>query len=230
MLVSHLKKFIFLKSKKTAGTTVEIFFEEFCRPYVQTYLVGEEQTRSIQSEEGIIGARGKFAENAKYFNHKTAKELRSDLGNKIWSDYFKFSVVRNPYDELVSRFWFFLDPKVKMSLLNAGLGATQKEFKKWVMTQENLNSRIYLIDGKLEVDFMIRFEFLEDDVERVCSLLGVEKKISELQKFKSGIRPREGIWSFYSDYFDSDSIAHVENHFDWELRRFNYTIDGCSKR
>jgi hypothetical protein len=98
------------------------------------------------------------------------------------------------------------------------------------MTQENLNSRIYLIDGKLEVDFMIRFEFLEDDVERVCSLLGVEKKISELQKFKSGIRPREGIWSFYSDYFDSDSIAHVENHFDWELRRFNYNIDGCSKR
>jgi hypothetical protein len=230
MLVSHLKKFIFLKSIKTAGATVEIFFEEFCRPYAQAYLEGGEGTRSIESAEGIIGARGKVPENTKYYNHKTAGELRADLGNAIWSDYFKFSIVRNPYDELISRFWFMVEPKLRISLLGAGFGATQKEFKKWVMTQENLNSRIYLIGGKLAMDYMIRFECLEDDVEKVCSLLGVKKKISELQKFKSGIRPREGMWSLNSDYFDSDSIAHVENHFDWELRRFKYTIDGGSSR
>ena len=225
MLVSHLRNFIFLKSIKTAGTTVEIFFEEFCRPNAQIYLEGEEWTRSVESVEGIIGTRGKFAENEKYYNHKTAEELRSELGNEVWSDYFKFSIVRNPYDELISRFWFFLDSKARISLLGADLGATQKEFKKWVMTQENLNSRIYLIDGKLEIDFMIRYEFLEEDVGRVCTLLGVEKNVSELQKFKSGIRPREGIWSLNSDYFDSDSIAYVESHFAWELKRFNYTLN-----
>ena len=230
MLVSHSKKFIFLKSKKTAGTTVEIFFEEFCRPYAKMYLEGDEWTSSIESKEGIIGARGTSAKNAKYYNHKTAEELRADLGNDIWNAYYKFSIVRNPYDELISRFWFLLDQKTRISLLDAGIGATQREFKKWVMIQENLNSHIYLIDGSLAVDFLIRFEFLEDDVERVCSRLKVNKEISQLQKFKSGIRPREGIWSLNSEYFDSDSIAHVKTHFDWELTRFNYILDSASSR
>jgi hypothetical protein len=30
ILVSHFRKFIFLKTIKTGGTSVEIFFEEFC--------------------------------------------------------------------------------------------------------------------------------------------------------------------------------------------------------
>jgi hypothetical protein len=30
MLVSHLKKFIFTKTKKTAGTSVESVFEPYC--------------------------------------------------------------------------------------------------------------------------------------------------------------------------------------------------------
>jgi len=30
MLVSHLKKFIFIKSMKTASTSVEVYFERYC--------------------------------------------------------------------------------------------------------------------------------------------------------------------------------------------------------
>jgi hypothetical protein len=230
MLISHSKKFIFLKTIKTAGTTVEIFFEELCRPYGMKYVEGSAGTSAVVSMEGIVGARGESVKNEKYYNHQTAKEIREEFGADIWNDYFKFSIVRNPYDELISRFWFLLDQKTRISLLDAGFEATKREFKKWVMGQENLNSRIYLIDDQLAVDFLIRFEFLEDDVANVCSHLGVRKKVSELQKFKSGIRPSEGIWSRISDYYDSDSITYIENRFSWELKRFNYSIDSASSR
>jgi hypothetical protein len=230
MLISHSKKFIFLKTVKTAGTTVEIFFEEWCRPYEMKYVEGGEWTSAIVSTEGIVGARGENVKNEKYYNHQTAKEIREEFGTDIWNNYFKFSIVRNPYDELISRFWFLLDQKTRISFLDGGFEATKREFKKWVMGQENLNSRIYLIDDQLAVDFLIRFEFLEDDVEKVCSHLGFRKNVSELQKFKSGIRPSKGIWNQVSDYYDSDSIAHIENRFSWELKRFKYTIDSASSR
>ena len=32
MLVSHARKFIYTKTLKTAGTSVEVFLEPYCRP------------------------------------------------------------------------------------------------------------------------------------------------------------------------------------------------------
>ena len=54
MLVSHLYKFIFIKSLKTAGTSTEVFLEQYCISDIE-----ESHWRgAIATEEGIIGKRG----------------------------------------------------------------------------------------------------------------------------------------------------------------------------
>jgi hypothetical protein len=223
MLVSHSKKFIFLKTIKTGGTSVEIFFEEFCVASPVNYVVGQEGTGTIVSSAGIVGTRGSVPDHTLYYNHKPASELKAELGNHVWDSYFKFSIVRNPFDELISRFWWRLNQQ-GVSLINEDTGAVYDRFQKWVLTQGNINSTIYRIKDELEVDFLIRYEHLQEDIEKVCAVLGVSKNVSELGKFKSGIRPDMGELSRIEDYYDQRSIDHVMEKFGWEIERFKYRI------
>jgi hypothetical protein len=81
MLVSHRKKFIYTKIVKTAGTSVESYFEKYCMPegawefayYREVY----------DSEEGIIGYRGNNATENKWNNHMPAIEIRDKIGTSI---------------------------------------------------------------------------------------------------------------------------------------------------
>ena len=212
-----------MKTIKTGGTSVEIFFEEFCVTSPINYIEGAEWTRSIVSSAGIVGARGSFAAGSLYYNHKPAAELKQELGNDIWDSYFKFSIVRNPFDELISRFWWVLHQQ-GVSLNREDTDAVHDMFRNWVVTQDNWNSTIYRIWDELAVDFLIRYEHLQADIEKVCLLLGVSKSVSELGKFKSGIRPVMDQLNRNEDYYDQRSIDHVMEKFGWEIDRYKYHI------
>jgi hypothetical protein len=104
MLISHKKQFIYTKTIKTAGTSVESYFEKFCMPEGDWEFA---RTREeYVGKEGIIGYRGIEARGKKWRNHMSAIEIRNNIGKAIWDSYFKFCVIRNPFDKLVSRFFF----------------------------------------------------------------------------------------------------------------------------
>jgi hypothetical protein len=79
------------------------------------------------------------------------------------------------------------------------------------------------------VDYLIRYENLNEEVEKVCSHLGLTKNISELGKFKADIRPRSNKLGIIADYFDLNSIDHVKANFTWEIENFGYNLDDCDK-
>ena len=107
MLVSHRKKFIFTKTAKTAGTSVESYFEKYCMPEGEWQ---QSHTREEYiSETGIIGYRGKKPPETKFYGHMSASEIKGYLGPEVWEDYFKFTVIRNPFDKLVSGFKMYED-------------------------------------------------------------------------------------------------------------------------
>ena len=103
MLISHRKKFLYTKTKKTASTSVESYFEKYCMPEGQwTFSHAIEE---YVSKEGIIGYRGKNRRNQIWHNHMSAAKIRDKIGASIWNSYFKFTVVRNPFDKLISGFY-----------------------------------------------------------------------------------------------------------------------------
>ena len=105
MLISHRKKFIFLKTAKTASTSVEAFFESWCLPEGEWEI--SHARPEYCSESGIIGERSVNARNAIWGNHMPADQIKNRIGTTIWEEYFKFTVVRNPFDKMVSGFYFF---------------------------------------------------------------------------------------------------------------------------
>lgn len=61
----------------------------------------------LVSDAGIVGKRAAHPSDATWYNHMSAYNIRKRLGPDIWSRYFKFTVVRNPYDKLISGFYMF---------------------------------------------------------------------------------------------------------------------------
>lgn len=229
MLVSHRYKFLYTKTVKTGGTSVESYFERFCMPEGEwTLTQGREE---YVSESGILGYRGKKIPNGcTWWNHMPAALIRQGVGEEIWASYFKFCVIRNPFDKAVSAFFFFRKTRDDSNLPDpseAGvLDGLRAEFEAWLETSTLPKDRDkYLIDGKFSLDDVIRYERLASDLERIGARLGLPYTPHALPTFKSGIRPKGiEVGSLYTDR----SRSIVEDFYKFELEYFNYTFPAGS--
>jgi hypothetical protein len=232
MLVSHTKQFIFTKTAKTAGTSVELYFEPWCMPEGQWEPLHERD--EYESETGIIGYRGFDSSGKRWFNHMSAAKIRALLGEELWNSYFKFCVVRNPYDKLVSAYhhnerrrsepWSRANYRYKLRMaLRPKFGSNDIErFRSWISHGGGMfDSDKYLIDGKVCVDYFIRFESLLDGIRHVCDELGLPYEPERLPQLKAGMRPgKHGI----ADYYDAKTIETVKKRFAFEIETFGYEL------
>lgn len=150
VLVSHLYKFIYIKNRKVAGSSVESFFGQFCQDPEDPYEFNDQCNEKV-SEYGIIGKRLNGHGQA-WISHKHASDIKRDLGPEIFNEYTKFSVIRNPYDKAVSLHCYF---------------RPHQPFK----PTNCYNLDIHSIDGEDVCDFHIRYENLYEDILSLCQKL-----------------------------------------------------------
>jgi hypothetical protein len=235
MLVSHRNQFIYTKTAKTAGTSVESYFEKYCMPE------GEwtpEHNRDLHvSDAGIIGFRGtNRPKDTPWFNHMSAKRIKAQIGDDVWNRYFKFCVVRDPFDKAVSAFYHFYKSReaaggkpeyksLKQRILGIFQGtpkfkSVREEFEHWLKTGAMVVDRDkYVIDGEFCLDDVIRYESLQEDMEKVCQRVGIEWDPTRLPEFKRGIRDDK---VSLSEIYTPKSIKIISDLYAYELERFGY--------
>ena len=176
VLVSHQYKFIYIKNRKVASSSVESFFGKYCQDPDKEYNYDDKTKESI-SEYGIIGARCQNNKNIKWRNHKSASLIKKDLGDNLFDNYIKFCVIRNPYDKMVSRYYW--DNRNPNNISKEG-------FKKYAIKTNVSNLHLHCIDGKSVCDYFIRYENLEEDINKLCKILGIKDyDIKNLPNHKS---------------------------------------------
>lgn len=235
MLISHRKQFIYTKTAKTAGTSVESYFEKYCMPEGEWTPLHDRE--SHVSTAGIIGWRGSNRPKSEpWFHHMPAKMIKAQIGDEIWNRYFKFCVVRNPFDKAVSAFFHFKKyreaagekPRYK-SLMQRIIhrirpapqfASISAEFEYWLKTGNIRSDRDrYTIDERFCVDEVIRYEHLHSDLEKVCQRIGIAWEPDRLPEFKKGIRDKTvGLAELYTPR----SIRIISKLFAYELERFGY--------
>ena len=147
MLISHRKKFIYTKTVKTAGTSVELFFEKYC--FADREWKFSHARDEYSSASGIVGYRGADKGSSTFYNHMPAEELKNLLGKQIWDNYHKFTVIRNPFDKMVSAFYHFEKKNKADKYLADGKSDTQR-FREWVLGGgEIIDRSAYMIDGEI---------------------------------------------------------------------------------
>ncbi|MFT6906957.1 MAG: hypothetical protein ACJAS1_003630 [Oleiphilaceae bacterium] len=220
MLVSHRKKFIFIKTAKTAGTSVEVFFEKYCFPEGE-WVLSHRREEYVNSDTGIVGFRGNGKGDEKFYNHMPARKLYDELGDDIWEQYFKFSTIRNPFDKMVSAYFHFEKYQNRDKYLSDNL-TDVKRFQDWVKGGGKiLDKDIYMINGKVAVDHFIRYEHLKDDIEEVCKKLNLDYDLDDLPNLKAEHRDRS---LPYRSFYDSETEKLVRELYDFEIEYFGYEL------
>lgn len=205
VLISHTHKFIFIKNFKVAGTSVEAYFEKYCMDPSVEHIV-QERLDSAISKYGIVGHR-EDGKPTNFYNHMSANLIKRYIGDDTFNNYFKFCVVRNPYDKMVSHYHFRFKNKKNMP-----------SFEDFVKSHNTYNYNRYCINNKSCIDFYIRFEFLEYDLKTLCKKLNIEYDLNKLPKYKSHYRENKD----YRHYYNEELKQIVYNNHKKEFELFNY--------
>lgn len=215
-LISHRAQFIFLKTHKTAGTSVEAALEPLCLP--DGTPAGAHYREMSVTTAGIIGARGRTAKGAKWRNHMSALAVRREVGRRIWRRYFKFTVVRNPYDRMVSMFFSRLTEERRNDLV-ASFDHARSAFQDWLPTSNaTRNMDKLLIGTAYQPDHVMYFERLDDDFAALANAWGIP---AQLPRYKADRRVRPESWMAY---YDSASQRIVERACAFELAFYGYSF------
>jgi hypothetical protein len=224
MLISHLHRFIYMKTFKTAGTSVELYFERYCADPDREFEERHEREAEV-SRWGIIGARGQeFVPGRTWYNHMPAGRVRDLIGGELWSQYYKLCVVRHPFDKMVSSFWHNLPDGTRSELQHADFEMVRRHFQDWLRTAEHPMDRdVFTIGGQPVMNGFVRFEDLHAGLEGVCRHLGLPWDPRRLGRYKSGTRLRD---EAFVRYYDRPSADLVRELYRWELEYFEYPTDA----
>lgn len=237
MIVSHQHRFIFIKSAKTAGTSLEVALGRICgADDVITPLTPNNSRFDSDTYQH------KPRNNEGFTNHMPADEIHKRVGEEVWNSYLKITVVRNPWDLVVSRYywekaqlWYNLKRNLKnilrepfnliryrrlMNRLRLMLSLTS--FSTFILfyRKDWTNSRFYFDgDGKPCCDIYIRYEQLDEGIMMLEKRLGVE--LGELPHLKDKTRKYR---NHYSQHYCSWQIRRIGNLFRQEIEFFGYTF------
>ena len=234
MIISHTHKFIFIKSFKTAGTSVEAALSNYCS--------GSDIVTPLNDYRHNRDENGKFIHksmNADKFielglpnlQHVEALTIKEQVSPEIWNNYFKFSITRNPWDRAVSYFFWekrndpVLKPQKKiyhyLGVPFNDLEQIKRAFSIYIKNANWPNNDcFYIIDNQLCTDYVIRYESLQEDYSKVCNKLGL--LASTLPRLKGGIRKQH---YHYSEYYDEATIAIIAERHKNDIRFFGYEFE-----
>lgn len=226
MLVCHRYRFIFIKTRKTAGTSIEIALSKFCDrdDIITPIFEKDEQTRQ---ELGYTSAQNyqipyknyaikdwlrlAISQNkAFYSNHMPARHISTRIDAKIWKNYFKFCFERNPWDKAISWYYWLtrdLNPKPSFG-----------EFIKSLDDYKLSNFDVYSRHNKIIVDRVGRFENLADELEDIAQHLGLPHSL-KLPQAKGGYRQKNKSYQELITPSDRELISKICSR---EIAYFNY--------
>jgi len=200
MIISHKHKFIFVRTEKTGGTSLRRSLGEICDP--GDMFTGRYQTLPPLGHVPWRNAQGMLRRRfPKYFGfhaHGTIGQVKSIIGHRIFNDYFKFAIERNPWDRQVSLYAH----RKKQYQPGKEFNFDKDISSLWFRSTEYVrlhNWEIYTINNQIAVDKVIRYENLSEEISEVMSLLGISEALKMPRK-RSGYRNDGGNYRpLYSD-------------------------------
>lgn len=232
MLISHPFRFVFVKTMKTAGTSVEAFLEPYCCPPGH---VAEHWTPTLISDYGVVGRR--WPQNDRddfgYYNHMPVAEIRARLAD--FERYTCIATVRDPYDRAVSLFHYVhatyrppggIPLEQAIALVAAGqLQQLQQQFVQFLEQGFTDDYPLLTLNGQLAIQHWIRYESLVADLEQLVVDLGLPLQGSvadQLPQFKRNRHGRSDAPTVQA-YLSARALELIQQRCAWSFATLHYS-------
>jgi len=239
VIISHRHKFIFIKTRKTAGTSIEAALAPLCGPndvitsdgtkkqigfyseYAKNFEGSFNLLREIRQQDSLLGiARSvrDYIERPRYYNHIAGLAVMSRTDRSVWENYYKFCFERNPWDKMVSFYHFYNRRKAERDQLNEYI--QNKPLLKTVDQHFATDWSRYTRKNQVIVDRVYDFSDIAGGVEHALRYCGVpEVLISQidLPRLKSDTR-KDNI------RLSPRSVEVIAQVFRNEIKYMNYVV------
>ncbi len=229
MIISHKHKFIFIKTEKTAGTSIEIALSRICGPndIITPVAPKDEKYRQKLNYTGSQNYLIPFSKYSlsdfihmvkkrkrlRFFNHISAKEVKRLIEPEIWNSYYKFTFERNPFDKLISWYYWSGGDKKYGSISNFIKSGDAKKVKGY---------QLYTDQGKVIVDQVYFFEDIANGLQDVSEKLNLDDPISLPKKKLKGNTRKNKLP--YQEILNDSEISWVKTNYKKELEMFDYSF------
>lgn len=230
MIISHAHRFIFIKTAKTAGTSIEVFLSPQCGPEdILTPIFPAVEKHQPRNYEGMVSAfhqlrkqdglwpalRHVLAKRKKFTHHMPAWIIQTRVSSAVWNSYFKFCVERNPWDKVLSHY----------HMLNFRHGGSLSLDQYLARGKFSINYRRYTdpAGAKIIVDRVLRYENLMPELADVFARLKIPFQGTLGIRAKGEYRKDR---TPYQLVFNSEQRRIVERAFAREIELHGYRFES----
>lgn len=206
MLISESKSFLFVHVQKTAGTSLA----EILKPHALNPANG--RMNKLASDLGLVRDWRKFH----FRKHANLRKAQSVIPAPVYDGLFKFAFVRNPWERLVS--WYQYVQRTPLHE-DCRPGETFADFAarflekprraQWWMIED--------LNGVMGLDYVGRFENLNDDIANLCQRIGIK---AQTLPHKNKMADKD-----YRTFYDDRLALAVKNNWTREIDAFGYTFE-----
>jgi hypothetical protein len=214
-MISHKYKCIFVEVPKTGSTSMRRVIGQ--PPKVHNNIIQmRDDMETYWTHYG--GSVNRFLQSMYLF---LPKVKRKEIGRRQFDSYFKFGFVRNPWDRTVSLYERKEGVKLPEDM-------TFEQFVDWINYSSSTCTlpvpHRYQLDwftdasGNVLVDFIGRFENLQDDWAYIAKKLRIDKPLPHKR-----LNPKK---KHYTEYYTDKTKEIIAEKFKVDIEYFDYKFGG----
>ncbi len=213
MLYSQSHNFVFVHIAKNGGTSI--------RAHLKPYSVHGKRRNVWVDTVSELPIRRDMAKIG-HPPHVSARWVRTRLGAPAFDRAFSFAIVRNPFDQMVSRYEY-VRQRPDHRRYNRAQSMSFLEYMRhqrrtnWNFSKSQFDN-ISDHQSRVLVSKIYRFEEPEQILPDICKNIGIEAP-TEIPHLNATKRKP------YQDYYDKPARQFVENLFSIDLDYFGYSFD-----
>lgn len=209
MIISHSRQYIFFAVPKTGTHAMRELLHASMDP------TDWEQQALFEQKRIPIAQIARLKHG-----HISVKQIQPYLTEHQWRSYFKFGIVRNPYDRFIS-VCFFLNrqnPEFNSNPVTWMKSALARDrFKQLVLVKPQ---SLQLLDqsGSIGLDYVGRYEFLQRAADSICRTLSLPDTVLATKNHSEH--------EAFETYYDQELRELVADFYALDFDTFDYSIDA----
>ncbi len=216
-MINREFKCIFIEVPKTGSTSIRKIVGEPRKPHLDMVEIENKILEHFPFENFHNYT------NIDYIYRRTIpRTLRAKLGRNVLSDYYKFGFVRNPWSRTVSLYnrTEGIQMRNKMSF---------EEFVQWIEYSSDTclhpSRKVNQIDwfknaqGEIAIDYIGKFESLNEDWSRIAKQLGTDRELPHLNQNKNSTGKH------YTEYYNSTTREIIRRKFIGDIEYLGYDFE-----